>query len=292
MEFYKGILGRIIWTTSRIDYYTVCQQTNTMKLSITLPSIHPKALERTLQNIHATTRCEHEIIVVSPFVPEVYDGYVVWVKDFIMEGCNAGHALGLTEATGEFIFPWVDDHLLIDDWDVVAITEFEARESVLHSRPFMLGLRHQPGHLPAELVAHVGTCFGIYYPHFPFMRTADARRLGWFKPEYRVGFGDVDLAMRMWVSGGWAEWSTYETLIRHDDDRAKVDKIGCTPEDMKLFLDRWSSIYGCNWSMSKDTWTHPREFNKAIPLHSMDFGSAGARTFSPDRRAHLSNENT
>lgn len=242
-----------------------------MKLSITLPSIHPKALERTLRNIHAATRCEHEIIVVSPFVPEVYDGCVAWVKDFIMEGCNAGHALGLTEATGEFIFPWVDDHLLTDDWDVVAITEFEARESVVHSRPFMLGLR--------QMQSSVGTCFGIYYPYFPLMRTVDARKLGWYKPEYRKGFADVDLAFRVWVNMGRVEWSNYELILRHIDDMQKGETIGYTPEDMIRFLECWMPVYGRHW---KAGCNHIRDFNRDIPVSSIGMGT---KTFSPDHRA-------
>ena len=53
-----------------------------MKLSISLPSIYPAALERTLKNIQATTRSDHEVLVVSPTRPPNI-GNVIWVQDFV-----------------------------------------------------------------------------------------------------------------------------------------------------------------------------------------------------------------
>src|SRR5580658_9544077 len=126
-----------------------------MKLSISLPSIYPAALERTLKNIQVTTHSDHEVLVVSPTRPPNI-GNIIWVQDFVNQGCNAGHCQALIKARGEFLFPWVDDHLLKPDWDIVLISEFRARE-FLAGKPFMLGVRQD------TCEGQIGTVFGIYY---------------------------------------------------------------------------------------------------------------------------------
>lgn len=189
-----------------------------------------------------------------------------------MEGCNAGHALGLTKATGEFVFPWVDDHLMVDGWDVTAIAEFEGRESVVNNRPFALGIRQVTSR------PQVGTCFGIYYPYFPLMHADDARRLGWYSGEYKVGFGDADLAFRVWDSGGLIEWSHYELIMVHMDDGRKSGP-GYLPDDMRIFLERWAPVYGKTWGAG---WKEFRDFNRDFDLCT---APTGAKTFSPDHRA-------
>src|ERR1039458_1786544 len=154
-------------------------------ISITLPSLYPEALERALTNIECATRAPYQVIVVSPFEVHraVRGGELVWIKETRSTGCNAAHMAAFAQATGEFVTGWVDDHFYSDGWDVMARRDFEEREAAFHAKSpgqvFELGLRHRNP-------THCGTEFGIYYPYFPFMRTSDAKRVGWLTDEYRT----------------------------------------------------------------------------------------------------------
>ena len=242
-------------------------------VSITLPSLYPAALERSLNNIEDATRCEYQVIVVSPFQVKraMRGGELVWVEETKSTGCNAAHMAALAYATGEFITGWVDDHFYSDGWDVLARRDFLEREALFHANHpgaiFELGLRHRNP-------THVGTEFGIYYPYFPFMRTSDARQIGWLTDEYRTGFADSDLAMRVWDCGGRCEWSRDGLIIVHADDQRKnmshadlpiddnvdvIDQAHCRPDDMALFIRRWAPKYGQGWDLS-----HLRGFNTDV----------------------------
>jgi hypothetical protein len=212
-------------------------------ISISLPSIHPAALKRTLDNLEATTRCPYEIIVVAPELTAdtMARAHVVWVKDESMGGCNAGHAQALTMATGDFILAWVDDHLMVDGWDEIALRDLaDCRERSSLDLPYMVGLRQTTE--PPQ----VGTVFGMYYPYFPIMPNRQARNGLWFDPIYRRGFGDADLALRVWYRGGRAEWSSRPVVIVHPDDERKGSDL-TTEADMAEFIDRWAPKFGKGW---------------------------------------------
>jgi glycosyltransferase involved in cell wall biosynthesis len=210
-----------------------------MKVSITLPSIYPEALDRALQNIEATTRTDHEVIVVSPF--RVDRSNVVWVEEKERRGCNFAHDMAARKATGDFITAFVDDVLYVDDWDERIISDFIEREKILDGNN-VLGLRFSGQR-------HVGTVFGIYYPYFPFMRRSNLQKFGWLGPEYRLGFGDADLGMRVWHRGGRCEFSRESVLIVTEDDRRKGETL-FAPEDLVLFTSRWANVYGRDWKIA------------------------------------------
>lgn len=226
-------------------------------ISITLPSLFPKALERALTNIEDATRCEYQVIVVSPFEVKrsMRGGELIWIKETKSTGCNAAHMAAVARATGEFITGWVDDHFYADGWDVVARRDFVEREALFQKgcpgKPLELGLRH-------VWPTHVGTEFGIYYPYFPFMRLADVAEVGWLTDEYRTGFADSDLAMRVWAAGGRCEWSSEPVIVVHPDDSRK-NGVVFKPEDMQLFISRWAPRFGEGWDTS-----HIRGFNNDL----------------------------
>jgi hypothetical protein len=254
-------------------------------ISITLPSIHLVALCRTLDNIQATTRGPCQVIVCMPNTIQRSETWgnlgVTWVCDDERRGCAYAHHIAAQHATGEFIVPFADDHEFIDGWDEVAVDEFCAGEirwlSSLGHRwesqppPFCLGLRGVHS-------GHVGTNFGVYYPYWPMMRVGDVRRVGWISPDYERGFGDSDLAMRVWQAGGRCEWSEAGLLRPTPDDARKVAEDAAsatvdaltpwldvenretlrewacrrpaaayTDRDVFTFVARWAPVYGRGW---------------------------------------------
>lgn len=242
-----------------------------MKISITLPSIYEPACLRALQNVRDATRCNYEIILVSPFEPPHGFRHIYWIKEEPAQasGCNAGHARALGFMAGDFIMPWVDDHLLADGWDIDLLREYEKREALFHKgapeKPFVLGLHHC-------WPRHVGTEFGIYYPYFPFFRRRYVEEIGWFDSAFKKGFADSDLALRVWRAGGRCEWSAREQIVAHPDDNRKAGVV-FEPADMDLFLRRWAPVYGKGWRTG-----NLRDFN--MDVESASFPAlAGEQTF-------------
>lgn len=220
-----------------------------MTISVTLPSIYPEALAAALDNISSRSRGQIEVIVVGPFDPSVAG--VKWIHEARVSGCAAAHWLGATAATGDFLVPFADDHEFVDGWDEIAVENFQRREKQ-DGRRFCLGLRGAHS-------GHVGTEFGIYYPYFPMMRRHDVEAVGgWITPGYRAGFGDSDLAMRVWSCGGRCEWSDIGLIYPSRADRRKLTDAtdrrpaaNYTDADMALFLSRWAPIYGAGWDTSR-----------------------------------------
>lgn len=207
----------------------------TAKISITLPSIYPEALNRTLANIRATTRNEYEVIVVSPF--RVEEQNVIWIEETERRGCNFAQDIAARYATGDFITAFADDWIYVDGWDEKILPDFLEREHQWEGK-YLMGLRYDHWDL-------VGTVFGIYYANFPFMRRSNLDRYGWLAPEYKLGFGDCDLSLRVWHHDGRCEFSREKVLTITEEDGLRKKNIALfTPEDFALFVSRWGPIYG------------------------------------------------
>ncbi len=232
-------------------------------VSISFPSIYSDLVGRTLRNIRDAIRVPYEVIFVSPEPPPSdCSENVTWIEEphGTGTGCNAGHAAAWKYMTGDFVIPWVDDHLFCDGVMALAIPNYEKREAEFHrdhkDKPFVLGLRHIWPH-------HVGTQFGIYYAYFPIVRREYIERVGWYDPAYRRGFADGDLALRIWAAGGRCEWSD-NGLIQVDmvADNRKAG-VMFDQADMDLFVERWAPKYGEGWATG-----HIRDFNIDIePYH-------------------------
>lgn len=215
-----------------------------MKISITLPSIYPDALHQTIDIIRKMSKVDNEILVVSPFDPSPCDPWHsgVWIVESEPRGIAFAHARAAAFATGDFIIPFADDHRFVEGWDEIAISNFMRQE---RDQAFALGLR-------CSHSGHVGTEFGIYYPYFPMMRLEAMRKVGgWITGDYQRGFGDSDLAMRVWAAGGRCEWSDIGLLWPSPDDKRKPPGPAYTEADMALFLSRWAPRYGGGWDTSR-----------------------------------------
>ncbi len=233
------------------------------QVSITLPSIWPEPLKRTLYNVRDACRGldSYEVIVTSPFEPflEADPEHIVWVREEPGTGKGAGpaHAAAAAIAKGEFITPFCDDHLYSDGGLSLAIQKYVEREQLFHqqpgkaSKPFSMGLMHLHPR-------HIGTNFGCYYPYFPFMRRVYIDQIGWFDPGYQQGFGDSDLAFRVWDAGGRCEYSDFPLICATPDDARKARSL-YEQSDMDLFLSRWADKYGQGWKTD-----NLRDFNVDI----------------------------
>lgn len=215
-------------------------------ISITLPSLSEEAVRRAVRNIDETAFAPCEIIVVSPrqfHIAQTWS-HVIWIEDRALAGANAAHELGFAAARGHHVLAWVDDHALRPGWDEAAMATLADLGSTSDGRPIAVGLRHANG--------QIGTCFGLYYPYFPVMRRADVVKVGgWLSGEYRLGFADVDLALRVWNVGGRCAWTDRGVVQKLPDDDRKLGKLHqdahTTPDDLALFLDRWGKTLGKDW---------------------------------------------
>ncbi len=218
-------------------------------ISITLPSLHPEALAAALANLAATTRGPYEVLVVSPFEPWGVPSNTVfrWFREENPAGCAAAHAVAARHAQGDLVFAFADDHEMVDGWDLQALVEFDNR-CPYDRTPFCLGLRGAHS-------GHVGTNWGVYYPYFPIMARAPARRLGWIGNDYHLGFGDSDLAMRVWASGGRCEWTDAGLIRPTPSDKRKGDEDAAlyAQADLDLFVGRWWPRFG-----APSMWPTPR----------------------------------
>ena len=223
-------------------------------ISVTLPSRDPVALERTIKNLEDATVSSLEIVVVSPEPPpRARLGRVVWIREDEPQGPNVAHGRAALAATGAFLLGWVDDHRLIQGWDIGAINQI-ARAENAYAAPVMLGLRHLHER-------HVGTVFGLYYPFFPFCRLEVAQALGWLgNGGYERGFADADLGLRVWAAGGWCQWTREPCVLVESEDMARKEltdgEASFTRTDMTRFLSRWRWGYGKDWAVG-----YIRDFN-------------------------------
>jgi hypothetical protein len=209
----------------------------TAKISITLPSIYPDALRRSLANIRDTTSNPVEILVVTPsiepFDPGLRHGQsIVWIKESAKRGCAAAHAEASRAATGDFITPTADDCDYLPGWDDEALSTYFRRAPKTGSM-FCLGLHH----------GYVGTAFGIYFPAFSFMKRSDALDFGYFDSLYLKDFTDPDFGMRVWSIGGRCEF-TEKRLVHITDLDARKGGEKCLPEDLERFVRTWGARFG------------------------------------------------
>lgn len=220
-------------------------------ISITLPSLHREQLVSVVENITWTARTHPEVIIVSPFQPyQVPGSRIVWVREDEAKGVSAAHAAAFAAATGEFVIPWADDHYFTDGWDEVLVGEFKKREmetGIGGLGAFALGPRFVVPHNNVE------TIFGRYYPCFPLMRRQTVVDVGgWLSPEFKVGFADPDLGMRVWEAGGRCEWSTAR-LLRPSQNNVRYPGEGFETKfktDAALLVRKWFHLASDRWDLS------------------------------------------
>ncbi|CAK0764451.1 hypothetical protein CCP2SC5_340013 [Azospirillaceae bacterium] len=226
-----------------------------MKLSITLPSLFPDLLSRAIASIHEhTAHLDHEILVVSPF--EASGPNVRWIPEDQPRGNCHAHNEAARHATGDLVLAMCDDHAPMARWADEFLAFFTEREK--GHEIYVCGLNIHCG--------PVGTAFGIYYPYFPVLRRRSIERIGgYYRPQFAAHFGDVDLGMRIWRSGGRCEYCYDARIapIRDETSNAPESphKSQAKYRDMETFLREWRPIYGEDWGPCENI----RDFNLDIP---------------------------
>ncbi|HEX9465237.1 MAG TPA: hypothetical protein VGB82_21750 [Alphaproteobacteria bacterium] len=211
-----------------------------MRLSITLPSLFPDDLARTLDLLDAHTRAvDFEVVVVSPF--EVKRPRVVWVREETPRGNAPAHAAAFAHATGDLVVAMSDDTAPVPGWDAQAMAAFAERERGHDLFCLGLGLSSR----------YIGTVFGLYYPFFPLARRGGLAAIGYYSDAYQAHFADSDLALRIWSAGGRCEFSE-RPLIALDTGnlRPATRKGKAMAADMATFVQRWAGRYGAGWDVS------------------------------------------
>jgi GT2 family glycosyltransferase len=235
------------------------------KISITLPSLKPFHLKRTVFEIQENTSVEYEIIIVSPF--EVAGKNIKWIPESgERNGSGPAHAVAYQNATGNFITLLTDDVLPLPGWAENLIEYVNNKEKLLF--PFAAGFIYQrTAHLPHAPVSF-GSGYGRYFPFFPFMSRQSVEAVGgWILPEFRRGCADTDLGMRIWHAGGAcyqcmkARVLTAQLAVVYENaldvNRDMSDQL----PDFERFIEKWEPIFGHGW---------PREFTKVIRNHNFN----------------------
>lgn len=246
-----------------------------MRVSIIIPSIYPHDLERCIASIERGTRCEHEVIVVSPHEPP---SPAVWIKEEEPRGAAYAQSVAMEHVKGEFVIAFADDFEFFDGWDKWLIWEFEEREAK-HNQPLLMGLRY-------DQADWVGTCFGLYYPNFPMMRSSMVRKFGWFDGEYQHGFSDCDIGMRIWNIGGFCAFSSRPAIFLSKNEAGKVVDVVrkiklYEDDDYARFVNRWGQRYGDGW----DT-TNLQNFNVNISVSAQSHLVSDGCTILKNREPH------
>jgi len=95
------------------------------------------------------------------------------------------------------------------------------------------------------------------------------KEVGGFDEEIKVGFGDVDLCLKVFALGFSVLISPNIKLIHHESKTRGISYFDTHPEDTKYFLEKWSEMivsgdffYNPGLSLSSTTW----EYKTPIPI--------------------------
>lgn len=222
-------------------------------LSIILPSKRHFHLKRTLFEIHEnTTGVDYEVIVISPF--RVEGDHTIWVPE-PPGGCGGpgpANSLGYAYSSGRYICPMTDDVLPIPNWATNAMHFVEENEKECF--PFCAGLVYLRSPIPGNHNISFGSAYGHYFPFFPFMSRRSVEAIGgWILPEFRRGFTDADLGLRVWHNGGVCRQCTNSCVLSAqlailfsnalDIERDFSDQM----DDFARFVEKWKPVYGEGW---------------------------------------------
>jgi len=206
-----------------------------MKASIIIPSIRPNTIKKCINRINETSKgIDYEIIVVAPKDLGVSDmENVKWVRD-TKKGNIPATAAGFKFASGEYVMN-IGDYFLFDtDCLKNLITLADSKEGI-----FLTGAKsHSVWGVDPEC-----TIKDLIYPRLPFIKKETAEKLGGFIDDaYTYSHGDVDLAMRVYKTGGEVEVCPNAYTEKFDTEKEDIDDRLRPATDSLLFTERWEEF--------------------------------------------------
>ncbi|MHB8124404.1 MAG: glycosyltransferase family 2 protein [Desulfitobacteriaceae bacterium] len=216
------------------------------EISVILPTLRPEKAWKCIENIASSSEgINYEVVVVSPL--NMRDllvgckGYqrIIFVLEKNKEGSCKANTLGYENATGKYIFALADDHRLGQDC-LKNLLEFMRPHD--HER-FLAGARCYGVYGAAPECK----TYGFYYAFNPCIQKNVVKHVGGFyDPYYKSYYGDPDLSMRVWHSGGKVELCPDAWVEFHNefDDVDFESHDDYAERDFNAFFKRWHPIYG------------------------------------------------
>lgn len=210
-------------------------------ISFTCTSLSPeRLLEFAIHLEESIGKTPYELVVVSP-VP-VTGPNVRHIQEHGRIGNLPAHALSFANTVGDYIVALSPDTRFVDkNFGAILIDEVRRREAACF--PFAGGMW-------MYMSQQIPTAYGLYYPSFPAVSRRSVDHVGgWFDPTYKVGWGDVDLGMRIWLAGG--KCAPLETVRILEETRPEVGEAsrfkfngGSWEADFELFKSRYHHRLG------------------------------------------------
>ena len=215
-----------------------CYRPVYMKISVILPTLTSAMSECALKSMIAHSEdIDLEIIVVSSFA--IFGDKIVHVPETQPRGNCYANRIGFEAASGDIITVMSEDHLVLPGW-------LDNAAEILHQKeqsyfPFLGGL-HRPD------APIFGTTYGLYYPYFPIAtrRSIEAAG-GWFSSDYISAFGDCDIAMRFWATGGRCELMPGNHLYLNrlvTKENISPYKGATLDQDFRVFMNKYHDRFG------------------------------------------------
>jgi hypothetical protein len=216
------------------------------RLSILMPTLRPDYADNAIRQVlMCSGRHDYELIVVSPF--PVAGERIRHVPEETPEGDSAAYARALAVAGGEIVLPMIDDFAPAFGWlDGLADAIEHAEKETL---PFC-GSLHWVNH------PWFNTAYDRYYAFFPVMsRRSLALSGGYIDTAFRANFGDVDLSLRVWETGGRVAMLPRSGIYKarpEDEARLSPYKRHGAEADFATLVGRWHQRLGAGRLASFD----------------------------------------
>lgn len=227
-----------------------------IELSIVLPTCNrADLLDRCLQSIEQSVKCEHEIIVVdgasTDHTPDVLADAsrrlgqrLRIIRETQREGFVRAANKGFRAAVGKNM-TWLNDDarplpgaldLAIQQLD--ALPTSVAFVAMFHRWNSLWNVAYETEHNGRKYrLCHVR---GTLYANFPMGRRETYQRLNYFDERFYVCGADPDLSLKAWYAGMTIE-PAWGSLIDHDEveDARRRDDSSRAAEDNRKLFEKW-----------------------------------------------------
>lgn len=234
------------------------------KVSIVITSLRASKLEKLIDSTQQY-REDIEVIIASPYPPKPRDFVIHIPVPNIDEPGELTFTqkvnLAFKQASGEYIVFCNDDYLFNEEWLPAFLSFMDENKNARH--PFLAAFCQSHN----GVVNKIGVgAFGFRHPNFGGMSKADFDKLGGFVFDENIymHYGDVDLGVRVWDSGGEVKLCDTVILSSRDswDGIRQYSRTRWQTHDGRIFFDKWFHKYGK--TVNRDL--SPREIHELLRL--------------------------